>query len=189
LTSNEKVVTNLVDTLLGAGRASKMTIFAGEDIANKKQAPDIYNLAVNTLALEKLRCLIAEDSRTGTASTANASYTANTSATADTADDATTAAILAAATTTTTHNHPFNWDRLDVHIQRSAQRLQGADTAHRHDDASANHADVGPSLLLPTAASFETLTAAAVFNAHTDTAYRRDVASANGSATSDQHRV
>lgn len=64
-TSNERAVTNLVDTLLGADRASKMTIFAGDVVAHKKPAPDIYDLAVDTLALDKSRCLIVEDSGIG----------------------------------------------------------------------------------------------------------------------------
>lgn len=64
-TSNERAVTNLVQTLLGDSRAAKMTIFAGDVVANKKPAPDIYNLAVDTLQLEKSRCLIVEDSGIG----------------------------------------------------------------------------------------------------------------------------
>ena len=64
-TSNERAVTNLVNTLLGESRAAKMTIFAGDVVANKKPAPDIYNLAVDTLKLDKTRCLIVEDSGIG----------------------------------------------------------------------------------------------------------------------------
>jgi len=64
-TSNEKAVQNLVRTLLGSERASKMTIFAGDVVPNKKPSPDIYNLAVDTLKLDKNRCLIVEDSGIG----------------------------------------------------------------------------------------------------------------------------
>jgi HAD superfamily hydrolase (TIGR01509 family) len=64
-TSNEKAVTNLVQTLLGPSRADKITIFAGDVVSNKKPAPDIYNLAVDTLHLDKSRCLIVEDSGIG----------------------------------------------------------------------------------------------------------------------------
>ena len=64
-TSNEKAVTNLVRTLLGPDRAAAMTIFAGDVVANKKPAPDIYDLAVDTLKLDKSRCLIVEDSGIG----------------------------------------------------------------------------------------------------------------------------
>lgn len=64
-TSNEKAVTNLVRTLLGPDRAEAMTIFAGDVVANKKPAPDVYDLAVDTLKLDKSRCLIVEDSGIG----------------------------------------------------------------------------------------------------------------------------
>lgn len=64
-TSNEKAVRNLVTTLLGKERAEKFTIFAGDIVKNKKPAPDIYNLAIDTLHLDKSRCLIVEDSGIG----------------------------------------------------------------------------------------------------------------------------
>uniref|UniRef100_A0A7S4AWP9 Uncharacterized protein n=1 Tax=Pseudo-nitzschia australis TaxID=44445 RepID=A0A7S4AWP9_9STRA len=64
-TSNEKAVQNLVETLLGPDRASKFSIFAGDCVSHKKPAPDIYNLAVDTLGLNKNRCLIVEDSGIG----------------------------------------------------------------------------------------------------------------------------
>lgn len=64
-TSNEKAVINLVKTLLGDDRATKFTIFAGDVVDNKKPSPDIYNLAVDTLKLDKSRCLIVEDSGIG----------------------------------------------------------------------------------------------------------------------------
>mmetsp|Transcript_56765 Transcript_56765/g.65420 ORF Transcript_56765/g.65420 Transcript_56765/m.65420 type:complete len:353 (+) Transcript_56765:270-1328(+) len=64
-TSNEKAVRNLVTTLLGPDRAKKFTIFAGDVVKNKKPAPDIYNLAIETLQLDKSRCLIVEDSGIG----------------------------------------------------------------------------------------------------------------------------
>ncbi|VEU44497.1 unnamed protein product [Pseudo-nitzschia multistriata] len=64
-TSNEKAVKNLVNTLLGPERAAKFSIFAGDCVSRKKPAPDIYNLAVDTLDLDKSRCLIVEDSGIG----------------------------------------------------------------------------------------------------------------------------
>eukprot|EP00535_Pseudo-nitzschia_heimii_P001098 CAMPEP_0197173712 /NCGR_PEP_ID=MMETSP1423-20130617/534_1 /TAXON_ID=476441 /ORGANISM="Pseudo-nitzschia heimii, Strain UNC1101" /LENGTH=306 /DNA_ID=CAMNT_0042622561 /DNA_START=9 /DNA_END=929 /DNA_ORIENTATION=+ len=64
-TSNEKAVTNLVRTLLGPDRAGVITIFAGDIVPNKKPAPDVYDLAVDTLNLDKSRCLIVEDSGIG----------------------------------------------------------------------------------------------------------------------------
>jgi HAD superfamily hydrolase (TIGR01509 family) len=72
-TSNEIAVRNLVTTLLGDERASKFTaIFAGDIVTNKKPSPDIYNLAVNELDLDKSRCLIVEDSGIGYAAASSA---------------------------------------------------------------------------------------------------------------------
>lgn len=64
-TSNEKAVSNLVSTLMGKDRAAKFQIFAGDMVKAKKPAPDIYNMAVDELGLDKTRCVIIEDSFIG----------------------------------------------------------------------------------------------------------------------------
>ena len=64
-TSNKKAVRNLVSTLMGQDRASKFQIFAGDMVKNKKPAPDVYNLAVEKMGLDKARCVIIEDSGIG----------------------------------------------------------------------------------------------------------------------------
>lgn len=64
-TSNEKAVSNLVSTLMGPERAAKFQIFAGDMVKSKKPSPDIYNLAVDTMGLDKSRCAIVEDSHIG----------------------------------------------------------------------------------------------------------------------------
>ena len=64
-TSNERAVTNLVDTLMGPERAAKFQIFAGDVVPNKKPAPDIYLLALESMGLNKDRCVIIEDSHIG----------------------------------------------------------------------------------------------------------------------------
>ena len=64
-TSNEKAVSNLVLTLMGPERASKFQIYAGDMVKAKKPAPDIYNMAVDTMGLDKSRCVIIEDSHIG----------------------------------------------------------------------------------------------------------------------------
>mmetsp|Transcript_20448 Transcript_20448/g.29581 ORF Transcript_20448/g.29581 Transcript_20448/m.29581 type:complete len:290 (+) Transcript_20448:53-922(+) len=64
-TSNEKAVSNLVLTLMGPERAEKFQIFAGDMVKAKKPAPDIYNMAVKTMELDKSRCVIIEDSHIG----------------------------------------------------------------------------------------------------------------------------
>jgi HAD superfamily hydrolase (TIGR01509 family) len=64
-TSSEHAVRNLVQTLLGPDRANMISIFAGDMVQNKKPAPDVYLLAVETLNLDKARCIIIEDSAIG----------------------------------------------------------------------------------------------------------------------------
>eukprot|EP00525_Craspedostauros_australis_P011991 CAMPEP_0198124798 /NCGR_PEP_ID=MMETSP1442-20131203/40899_1 /TAXON_ID= /ORGANISM="Craspedostauros australis, Strain CCMP3328" /LENGTH=283 /DNA_ID=CAMNT_0043784273 /DNA_START=70 /DNA_END=921 /DNA_ORIENTATION=+ len=64
-TSNEKAVRNLVQTLMGPDRAAKFQIFAGDMVQKKKPAPDVYNLAVDTMGLDKSKCVIVEDSHIG----------------------------------------------------------------------------------------------------------------------------
>jgi len=64
-TSNERAVSNLVSTLMGPERAAKFQIFAGDVVANKKPSPDIYLLALETMELDKDRCVIIEDSHIG----------------------------------------------------------------------------------------------------------------------------
>ena len=56
-TSNERAVSNLVSTLMGPERAAKFQIFAGDVVANKKLSPDIYLLALETMELDKDRCV------------------------------------------------------------------------------------------------------------------------------------
>lgn len=64
-TSNERAVQSVVDVLLGPERSSKITVFAGDVVAKKKPAPDIYNLAAEKLGLEPGRCVVIEDSNNG----------------------------------------------------------------------------------------------------------------------------
>jgi HAD superfamily hydrolase (TIGR01509 family) len=64
-TSAEKAVRNLVETLMGADRAAKFQIFAGDMVQKKKPAPDVYNMAVEKMGLDKSKCVIVEDSHIG----------------------------------------------------------------------------------------------------------------------------
>jgi len=50
---------------LGPERASKFRIFAGDMVKKKKPAPDVYNMAVDEMGLDKARCVIVEDSGIG----------------------------------------------------------------------------------------------------------------------------
>ena len=56
---------SVVDVLLGPARAAKITVFAGDAVAAKKPAPDIYNLAAHTLGLAPEACVVIEDSNNG----------------------------------------------------------------------------------------------------------------------------
>ncbi|PSJ55518.1 HAD-IA family hydrolase [Kumtagia ephedrae] len=64
-TSNEKAVQAVVDVMLGPDRSERIAVFAGDAVAAKKPAPDIYDLAATTLGLTPSRCLVVEDSNNG----------------------------------------------------------------------------------------------------------------------------
>ena len=64
-TSNERAVTSVVRVLLGAERAARITIFAGDAVARKKPDPAIYTLAATTLGLTPASCVVIEDSHIG----------------------------------------------------------------------------------------------------------------------------
>jgi len=64
-TSNERAVSNLVATLMGPERAGKFRVFAGDMVAKKKPAPDVYLMAVEEMGLDRERCVIVEDSHIG----------------------------------------------------------------------------------------------------------------------------
>ncbi|KAA8490921.1 CBBY-like protein [Porphyridium purpureum] len=63
-TSNERAVSEIVK-LLGADAASQIKVFAGDVVAKKKPAPDIYLLAKDTMKLDASRCVVIEDSHIG----------------------------------------------------------------------------------------------------------------------------
>lgn len=64
-TSSERAVTNLVRVLMGKERYDRIKIFAGDIVANKKPAPDVYLLAATTMQLDPPRCVVVEDSSIG----------------------------------------------------------------------------------------------------------------------------
>ncbi len=63
--SNERAVSAVVRVLLGADRAARITIFAGDAVARKKPDPAIYTLAATTLGLTPAACVVIEDSHIG----------------------------------------------------------------------------------------------------------------------------
>ena len=66
-TSSEQAVTNLVRVLMGEDRASKIPVYAGDVVAKKKPAPDVYLLAADKLGLVPKNCVVVEDSSIGLA--------------------------------------------------------------------------------------------------------------------------
>ena len=64
-TSNERAVAAVVRVLLGAERAARIRIFAGDAVAKKKPDPAIYTLAATTLHLDPAACVVIEDSHIG----------------------------------------------------------------------------------------------------------------------------
>jgi len=64
-TSNEAAVRTLVQTLMGDERYERFRFFCGDMVAAKKPAPDVYNLAVEKMNLDKSVCVVIEDSGVG----------------------------------------------------------------------------------------------------------------------------
>lgn len=93
-TSNEKAVSNLVSTLMGNERASKFQIFAGDMVKAKKPAPDVYLMAVDTMGLDKSKCVIIEDSHIGVGAAVAAGISCLVTKSSYTADEDFTGAKL-----------------------------------------------------------------------------------------------
>jgi HAD superfamily hydrolase (TIGR01509 family) len=64
-TSNEAAVRTLVETLMGPERYAKFQFFCGDCVPRKKPNPDVYNLAAETMGLDKSECVVIEDSGIG----------------------------------------------------------------------------------------------------------------------------
>jgi len=65
-TSNERSVNLIAGKLLGSERKAKFSaILAGDVVSKKKPDPEIYNLAVERLAVKPDECVVIEDSRNG----------------------------------------------------------------------------------------------------------------------------
>jgi HAD superfamily hydrolase (TIGR01509 family) len=64
-TSAEPSVRSVLVRAAGADLAKKFAVFAGDVVAHKKPAPDIYELAVRSLNLDPHGTVVVEDSRNG----------------------------------------------------------------------------------------------------------------------------
>ena len=73
-TSNPKFIDAVLD-LFGPERKARFDfVHAGDVVAKKKPAPDIYLLALETLGLPPHECMVIEDSRNGSKSVGLASW-------------------------------------------------------------------------------------------------------------------
>ena len=64
-TSNPKFIDAVLDLFGAERKAAFEFVHAGDVVAKKKPAPDIYLLALETLGLEASDCMVIEDSRNG----------------------------------------------------------------------------------------------------------------------------
>jgi dihydroxyacetone kinase phosphoprotein-dependent L subunit len=64
-TSAEVSVRATLERAVGAENARAVTVFAGDIVAHKKPAPDIYRLALESLGVPAPRAVVVEDSRNG----------------------------------------------------------------------------------------------------------------------------
>lgn len=64
-TSAEPAVRGVLTHAVGPELAARFAVFAGDVVARKKPAPDIYQLAVAKLGVEPAEALVIEDSRNG----------------------------------------------------------------------------------------------------------------------------
>ena len=71
-TSAESSVRRVAHAVLGAPLADEMLILAGDVVAAKKPAPEIYDLAVARLQVAKAETIVIEDSRNGLLAAAGA---------------------------------------------------------------------------------------------------------------------
>lgn len=75
-TSSEASVRAVLEHVVGAGQAARFAlVLAGDVVPAKKPAPDIYELAVELLGVERTRALVIEDSRNGLLAAAHAGLT------------------------------------------------------------------------------------------------------------------
>jgi HAD superfamily hydrolase (TIGR01509 family) len=64
-TSNPRFIDAVLDLLGPERKAAFEFVHAGDVVAKKKPAPDVYLLALETLGLPPHRCMVVEDSRNG----------------------------------------------------------------------------------------------------------------------------
>jgi HAD superfamily hydrolase (TIGR01509 family) len=64
-TSAEESVRAVLESVVGAELAREFSVFAGDVVAHKKPAPDIYEMALERLGVDARGAVVVEDSRNG----------------------------------------------------------------------------------------------------------------------------
>jgi beta-phosphoglucomutase-like phosphatase (HAD superfamily) len=64
-TSADRSVRAVLEHAVGTERAAEFAVFAGDVVAHKKPAPDIYLLALQGMGVEPGECVVVEDSANG----------------------------------------------------------------------------------------------------------------------------
>jgi len=93
-TSAEASVRAVLAHVVGAELAAGCHVFAGDIVAHKKPAPDIYLKVIDDLGLTKSGCLVVEDSGIGTTAATTAGLTTIVTVSSFTADEDFTGAAL-----------------------------------------------------------------------------------------------
>lgn len=86
-TSAEPSVRGVLTHAVGPELADRFAVFAGDVVARKKPAPDIYQLAVAKLGVEPAEALVIEDSRNGLRAALGAGLTCLVTVSGYTADE------------------------------------------------------------------------------------------------------
>lgn len=93
-TSAEPSVRSVLDVAVGPQLAARFAVFAGDVVAHKKPAPDIYRLALDQLRVTAAEALVVEDSRNGLLAALGAGLTCVVTTSGYTADEDFTGAAL-----------------------------------------------------------------------------------------------
>ncbi len=74
-TSAEASVRAVLESVVGSDFAKNFAVFAGDVVAHKKPAPDIYTLAIERLGVDASAAVVVEDSRIGLLAATSAGLT------------------------------------------------------------------------------------------------------------------